>query len=42
MVCVDPKLQWREYKNVWHNAGIRPAIRMMTAPLRWGRARSQR
>ena len=42
VVCVDPKLQWREYKNVWHNAGIRSAIHMMTAPLRWGRARSQR
>ncbi len=42
VVCVDPRLQWREYKNVWHNAGIRSAIHMMTAPLRWGRARSQR
>ena len=42
VVCVDPKLQWREYKNVWHNAGIRSAIHTMTAPLRWGRARSQR
>ncbi len=42
VVCVDPRLQWREYKNVWHNAGIRSAIHMMTAPLRWSRARSQR
>jgi hypothetical protein len=42
VVCVDPKLQWRAYKNVWHNAGIRSAIHMMTAPLRWSRARSQR
>ena len=40
VVCVDPKLQWREYKNVWHNAGIRSAIHMMTAPLRWRRDRA--
>ena len=39
LVCVDPKLQWRHYKNVWHNAGIRSAIHMMTAPLRWRRNR---
>jgi hypothetical protein len=37
VVCVDPRLQWREYKNVWHNAGIRSAIYTMTAPLRWRR-----
>ena len=42
LIVRRPKLQWREYKNVWHNAGIRSAIHMMTAPLRWGRARSQR
>lgn len=42
VVCVDPRLQWRAYKNVWHNAGIRSALYMMTAPLRWSRARSQR
>jgi hypothetical protein len=40
VVCVDPKLQWREYKNVWHNAGIRSAIHTMTAPLRWRRDRA--
>lgn len=42
VVCVDPRLQWREYKNVWHNAGIRSALYSMTAPLRWRRARSRR
>ena len=31
---------WREYKNVRHNARIRSALYMMTAPLRWSRARS--
>ena len=34
IVCVDPKRQWREYRNVWHNAGIRSALYSMTAPLR--------
>jgi len=42
VVCVDPRLQWRAYKNVWHNAGIRSALYMMTAPLRRSRARSRR
>ncbi len=37
VICVDPKLQWREYRNIWHNAGIRSALYMMTAPLRWRR-----
>ena len=37
VVCVDPKLQWRHYKNIWHNAGVRSALHMMTAPLRWRR-----
>jgi hypothetical protein len=36
-VCVDPKLQWRQYRNIWHNAGIRSAIYSVTAPLRWHR-----
>jgi hypothetical protein len=41
LVCVDPKLQWRHYRNVWHNAGIRSALHMVTAPLRWRRARAR-
>jgi hypothetical protein len=39
VVCVDPKLQWREYRNIWHNAGIRSALHTVTEPLRWRRAR---
>ena len=39
VVCVDPSLQWREYKNIGHNDGIRSALYTMTAPLRWRRAR---
>jgi len=42
LVCVDPKLQWRHYRNVWHNAGIRSALHMVTAPLRWRRDRAAR
>ena len=34
LVCVDPKLQWSQYRNIWHNAGIRSAIYMVTAPFR--------
>jgi Domain of unknown function (DUF1990) len=34
IVCVDPKRQWRRYKNIRHNALILTAIHTMTAPLR--------
>lgn len=33
-VCVDPKLQWKEYRNVWHNAGVRSALYMFSSPFR--------
>ena len=42
VVCVDPRLQWSQYRNVWHNAGIRSAIYSFTAPLRWRRNRPER
>jgi hypothetical protein len=32
---VDPRLQWSQAKNVWHNAGIRSAAHATTSPLRW-------
>lgn len=32
---VDPRLQWREAKNIWHNAAIRTGIYIFLAPLRW-------
>ena len=35
--CVDPKLQWSQAKNIWHNAAIRSTIYTVFAPLRWGR-----
>ena len=33
--CVDPRLQWSQVKNTWHNAAIRSAIYSAAAPLRW-------
>ena len=41
LVCVDPKLQWSHYRNIWHNAGIRSALYTITAPLRWRRNRAR-
>ncbi len=35
--CVDPKLQWSQAKNIWHNAAIRSALYATAAPLRWAR-----
>jgi hypothetical protein len=35
--CVDPKLQWSQARNVWHNAAIRSALYATAAPLRWAR-----
>ncbi len=40
VTCVDPKRQWRRYKNVRHNALILSAVHALTAPLRWLRPRS--
>jgi ATP/maltotriose-dependent transcriptional regulator MalT len=35
---VDPKVQWSQAKNVWHNAGVRSMLYTMTAPFRRRRA----
>ncbi len=34
-VCVDPKLQWSQAKNIWHNAAIRSAGYALMLPARW-------
>ncbi len=34
-ICVDPKRQWSQAKNVWHNAAIRSTLYTMAAPARW-------
>ena len=42
-VCVDPRLQWSEIKNIWRNAAARSMLYTMGAPMRWARApRSRR
>ena len=32
---VDPRLQWSQAKNVWHNAAIRSAAHATASPIRW-------
>ena len=34
-VCVDPKLQWSQAKNIWHNSAIRTTLYTMGTPVRW-------
>jgi hypothetical protein len=36
-VCVDPKLQWSQARNIWHNAAIRSMLYTLAAPARWVR-----
>ena len=40
--CVDPKVQWSEIKNLWHNAGARSMLYTMAAPTRWARGMMRR
>ena len=32
---VDPKVQWSEFKNIWHNSAIRTVLYLMASPFRW-------
>src|SRR6266571_790038 len=41
IVCIDPRFQWSEARNIWHNAAMRTAIYKMAAPLRWIRKRGR-
>ena len=34
-VCVDPKLQWSQAKNIWYNSAIRTALYTVSTPIRW-------
>ena len=34
-LCLDPRVQWSQAANIWHNAAIRTAIYRMMAPVRW-------
>ena len=42
VACVDPRLQWSQAKNIWHNAAIRSAIYGMLFPFRWTGERTLR
>jgi hypothetical protein len=37
VVLVDPRVQWSQAGNVWHNAAIRTGMYMALAPVRWVR-----
>jgi len=41
-VLVDPKVQWKQAKNIWKNAGIRTVFYLLGAPVRWVRGSSKR
>jgi hypothetical protein len=35
IVLVDPKVQWAQAKNVWHNSAVRTGLHILTTPVRW-------
>jgi hypothetical protein len=35
IICLDPKRQWSEARNIWHNAALRTFLYSVSAPLRW-------
>jgi hypothetical protein len=41
-ICVDPRLQWSQAKNIWHNAAVRSMLYTLAAPARWVRGRVRR
>jgi len=41
-VCVDPKRQWSQARNIWYNAGIRSMLYVASFPVRWLRGRPPR
>jgi hypothetical protein len=42
VTCLDPRLQWREARNVWQNAAVRTGLYAMSAVFRRGIRRLQR
>lgn len=40
--CVDPRLQWRQAANIWHNAAMRSMLYTLAAPARWARGMFRR
>jgi hypothetical protein len=37
----DPKLQWSQFWNIWHNAAMRTVIYKLLTPVHWIRQRAQ-
>ena len=35
VVCIDPKVQWSQFLNIWQNAAIHTVMYRMLTPLRW-------
>ena len=35
VVCIDPKVQWSQFWNIWQNAAIRTFLYRMLTPVRW-------
>ncbi len=35
VVCIDPRMQWKEAGNIWQNAIIRTGLYIMASPFRW-------
>jgi len=33
--CIDASIQWRQAKNIWHNALVRTVLYKLSAPFRW-------
>jgi len=42
IVCLDRKVQWSQFWNVWQNASIRTVLYRIATPLRWVRTLSRR
>jgi hypothetical protein len=41
VTCVDPRYQWSQAKNIWHNAALRSMLYTVAAPVRWVRKRAR-
>ena len=35
LVCIDPRVQWSQFWNIWQNAAIRTFLYRMFTPVRW-------
>jgi hypothetical protein len=37
--CIDPRRQWRNARNIWHNAAVRSVFQTVAALFTWRRRR---